>query len=237
MPATSAGKMTRVVDPSEIQHFNAEERSGNRRAEDRREAGADAANHQSTPVLVAQAQDVREQARQGGANLRRRALLADGSAKRQRHHRRAELDGRHEPIHATGPLMHGGDDGLRAVAAGVGGERADDPDADRKRDRQKHERRNATVRERTRPVSRAVERPQKDARAQTHADASRRAEQRPFEGADQEGRMLGVPTTFVRETRRLVSRGEAAEPSQSFSKTEGHPLCQAYPNSPLSRRQ
>jgi hypothetical protein len=121
--------------------------------EDRRESGADAADHQSTPVLVTKAQDVREQAREGSSNLRRRALLADGPSKRQRHNGRAELDGRYEPIHAAGPLMHGGDDGLRAMAAGVGGERADHPDADRKRDRQEHEDRDATVRERTCPVT------------------------------------------------------------------------------------
>src|SRR5678815_5573190 len=34
--------------------------------------------------------------------------------------------------------------------------------------------------------------------------------------------MLGVPTTLVRETRRLVSRDETAQPCQSFSKTKPH---------------
>jgi hypothetical protein len=37
--------------------------------------------------------------------------FADRSAKRQRHDGGAEVDGRHEPIHAPGPLMHGGNDG------------------------------------------------------------------------------------------------------------------------------
>ena len=111
------GKDHRVIDPSEIEHFDPEQRSRDRRAEHRCEAGADAANHQPTPIFVAKAQDVGEQTRQRGANLRGRALLADGSAKRQRHHRRAQLHGRDEPIDATGPLVHGGDDRLRAVAA------------------------------------------------------------------------------------------------------------------------
>ncbi len=147
------GKDHRVIDPSEIEHFDPEERSGDRRAEHRRETGADPANHQPPPVLVAKAQDVGEQTRQGGANLRGRPLLADGAAKRQRYNCCAQLHGRDEPIDATGPLVHGGDDRLRAVAARIGGERANDPDADRKRDRQKDEDGNATGRERTRPVS------------------------------------------------------------------------------------
>jgi hypothetical protein len=36
--------------------------------------------------------------------------------------------------------------------------------------------------------------------------------------------VLGVPTTFIREARRHVSRDEAAKPSQSFSKTRRHPF-------------
>jgi hypothetical protein len=36
--------------------------------------------------------------------------------------------------------------------------------------------------------------------------------------------VLGVPTTFIREARRRVSRDEAAKPSQSFSKTRRHPF-------------
>jgi hypothetical protein len=36
--------------------------------------------------------------------------------------------------------------------------------------------------------------------------------------------VLGVPTTFIREARRRVSRDEAAKPSESFSKTRRHPF-------------
>ena len=57
-----------------------------------------------------------------------------------------------------------------------------------------------------------------------------RAEHRPFERADEQCRMLGVPASLVGETRRLVSRKTLPRSrSQPCSKTGGHPLCQAYP--------
>ena len=58
------------------------------------------------------------------------------------------------------------------------------------------------------------ERPEKDARAKADADAGSRAEHRPFERADEQCRMLGVPTSLVGETRRLVAENPAAEPHQ-----------------------
>jgi hypothetical protein len=70
-----------------------------------------------------------------------------------RHHGRGKLDGRHQPVHATGSLVHCGDHGFRAVAAGIGGEGSDHPDADGKGDRQKHERWHAAIGERALPVS------------------------------------------------------------------------------------
>ncbi len=125
--------------------------------------------------------------------------------------------------------MHGGDDRLRTVAPGIGGECANDPDAERKRHRQKDEDRHATGRERTCPVSGARESPEKDARAKADADPRNRAEHRPFERADEQCRMLGVPASLVGETRRLVPEDPAAEPQQPRSKTGGHSLCPAYP--------
>ena len=223
------GEDHRVIDPAQIEHFNAEKGSRNRRAEYRGEASANPTNHQPPPVLVAKAQDIGEQAGQGGADLRGRSLLADRSAKRQRHNRCAQLDGRDEPVDATGSLVHGGDDRFRTVAPGIGREGANDPDAEGKRDRQKDEDRDATGRERTCPVSGARESPEKDARAKADADPSNRAEHRPFERADKQCRMLGVPASLVGETRGLVPEDPAAEPQQPRSKTGGHRLCPAYP--------
>ena len=232
MPATSAGKDHRVIDPAQIEHFDAEQGSRNRRAEHRGEASADPTNHQPPPVLVAKAQDIGEQAGQGGADLRGRSLLADRSAKRQGDNRCAQLYGRDEPIDAPGSLVHGGDDRFRTVASGIGREGANDPDAERKRHRQKDEDRDATGRERTCPVSGARESPEKDARAKADADPSNRAEHRPFERADEQCRMLGVPASLVGETRGLVPEDPAAEPQQPRSKTGGHSLCPAYPKRP-----
>ena len=70
-------KNDRVIDPSEIQHFNAEERPGDGSPENGRESSADTADHQSSSILVAQTQDVGEQARQGCPNLCGGALLTD----------------------------------------------------------------------------------------------------------------------------------------------------------------
>ena len=110
------GKNDGVVDPSEIQHLDAEERARHRRAEDRGEAGADAADHEPAPILVAQTEDVGEQAREGGANLRGGTLFAHRTAKRQCHDGRRELDRCDQPVDATRPLMHRRDDSLGAVA-------------------------------------------------------------------------------------------------------------------------
>jgi hypothetical protein len=98
-----------VIDAPEIEHFDPEQRSRCRRAEHRREAGADPANHQPPPILVAKAQDVGEQTRQGGANLRGRSLFTDGPAKRQRDQGGAQLDGRDEPIGTAGSPVNRGD--------------------------------------------------------------------------------------------------------------------------------
>ena len=59
-PGHERGKNHGVVELSEIEHFYAEERAGNRRTEDRSETSADAADHQSTPVLVAEVQHIGE---------------------------------------------------------------------------------------------------------------------------------------------------------------------------------
>ena len=79
--------------------------------------------------------------------------LANVAAKRQRQDGRAQLNGRRDPIDATEPLVHGRDNGLRAVATRVCGERTNHPHADRQRDRKEYEGRDATPREHARPVS------------------------------------------------------------------------------------
>src|SRR5262245_61832884 len=109
--------------------------------------------------------------------------------------------------------MHRGDDRLGAMASRISGKRVDDPDAERQGERQPDEGWHPVRRERVRPGTRSFEGPEKDTRAQTYAHASRRTEQRPFERADQEGRMFRVPATLVRETGRVVTRNEAAEAS------------------------
>src|SRR5262249_36562974 len=156
-------------------------------------------------VFVAETKNVGEETRQSGADLRRRSFLADRTATRQGHDRRAQFDGRYEPIHAAGFLMDRGNDRLGSVAARVAGTCMDDPGGKRQRERKQDEWRDV-MHERVRPRIRSLQGPEKDASAQAYAYTRGRTKQRPLERADQERGVFGVPAALVGESRRLVAR-------------------------------
>ena len=79
-PGHEAGKEHRVLDAPEVEDLDAEEGARDRRAEHRGEPGPDPADDQATPVLVVEPEDVGEEARDGGADLGARPLLADRAA-------------------------------------------------------------------------------------------------------------------------------------------------------------
>ena len=136
MPDTRQGKRTGVLDPAEVEHLDPEEGAGDRRAEDGREAGADAADHEAPAVLVVEPQDVGEEARDRRADLGAGPLLPDRPAEGERHDGGEELDGRDLPGDPAGLPVDRRDDGLGPVAARRRRERPDQPDADRERERE-----------------------------------------------------------------------------------------------------
>ena len=125
-----AGKQHRVLDASEVEDLDAEERARHRRAEHRGEPGADAADHETAPVLVVEPEHVGKEAGDRGADLRARALLADRAAEGEREHRGQQLDWGDEPVDLARPLVDRGDDGLGAVPLRRRREGADEPHAE-----------------------------------------------------------------------------------------------------------
>ena len=101
-----AWEENRVLDPSEVEHLDPEKRPGDRRPEDRREAAADSADHETAAVLVVQPQHVREETRDRGPDLGAGPLLADRASEGERHDGREELDGRDLP-RRSGPTRGG----------------------------------------------------------------------------------------------------------------------------------
>src|SRR6516165_6261761 len=65
--------------------------------------------------------------------------------------------------------------------------------------------------------------PQERTRSQTDTEAGTGAEERPFQRADQQCGVLGVPTTLIGKAGRLVAQTTAAESNQASAKAEGHP--------------
>ena len=91
-PGDEAREENRVLDPSEVEHLDPEERPGDRRAEHGRESAADPADHEAAAVLVVQPQDVGEKAGDRRADLGAGPFLADRAAEHERHDGREELD-------------------------------------------------------------------------------------------------------------------------------------------------
>ena len=91
---------------------------------------ADAADDQPPPILVVQAEDVGEEARDRRSDLGARPFFPDGASERERENRREQLDRRDLRVDLPGSLVDGGDDGFRAVPPGGGREGSDEPDAD-----------------------------------------------------------------------------------------------------------
>ena len=148
-----AGEEHRVLDPAEVEDLDAEEGARDRRAEHRGEPGPDPADHEATPVLVVEPEDVGEEARDRGADLRARPLLADRAAEGEREHRGQELDRGDPPVDLARPRVDRGDDRLRPVPLRRGREGADEPDAGGQRQRQEEVRAEGP-RGRRRPTSR-----------------------------------------------------------------------------------
>ena len=136
-----AGHETRekdgVLDPPEVEHLDPEEGAGDRCPEDGREAAADAADHEAATVLVVQAEDIREQARNRGPDLGARSFLPDRASEGERHDRRQKLDGRDLPRDPAGLPMNRGDDSFGPVAARRRRELPDQEHARREREREK----------------------------------------------------------------------------------------------------
>ena len=90
------------------------------------------------------------------------------------------------------------------MTAGIGGEAADDPHTDRKRDRQQQEDRQTVDGQRICELGRTRQHPEEEPRAPPDAEARASSEQRPLERTDDECCMFRVPTALVSEPRRNV---------------------------------
>ena len=204
-PDHQGGEDEGVVDPAQIEHFDPEERAGDGRPEHRREAGGDAADHEPPSVLIVEAQDIREQAGDRGADLGRGTFLPD---------RAAEGEGE-----------DGGGSFIGATIQGIRPEPGASPQSrpryrgpaprgePRISTRRPERRAGAATPGRTPPgvsvltQSRSRDRPQERARPESDAEPGARAQERPLERADDESGVLRIPACLVREPRwRLLLR-------------------------------
>src|SRR5215470_15936568 len=100
--------------------------------------------------------------------------------------------------------MDRGDDRFGAMAARVARECMDDPHTDRKRERQERGYREASADERARELAGSRQGPEKEACPESDAQAGARAKERPFQRADQERGVFGIPADFICEPRRML---------------------------------
>ena len=170
------GKDHGVVEATEVQHFDSEQRARYRRSEDRSEARTDPADDETPAVRIAQAQNIREQARERGTDLRGGPLLADRATKGKRQHRGAEFYRRDQPVDASGPLMDSRDDGFGPVPSSLGSECPDEPYTGGKRYRQHPESREHAAGERLDTHRGAAEGPQEGSRAEADTQTRPRTE-------------------------------------------------------------
>ena len=212
-----ARKKHGVFDPPEVENLDAEERAGDRSSEDGREAGADAADHETAAVRVVQPEKVGEQARDRGSDLGAGPFLADRASERERQDRREELHGRDFPVDAPRALVHGANDGFRSVTARGRSESPHEEHAQGQRSGQKPGGREPLSEDASHGRIRRGERPEEPARAQPDAQAGAGAEKRPLQRADDERGVLGVPAGLVREAgAKVASSGGVNVPSREM---------------------
>ena len=204
MPGDEAREEHRVVDPPEVEHLDAEEGARDRRAEDRREPGADAADHEAAPVLVVEPEESAKRLVMAAPIWAHGPSLPTEPPKASVRTVAGELDRRDPPVDLPRPLVDGGDDGLRPVPRASGAKvRMSQTQAGSASGRRKYGRKapreDALRRAATTP--RATRgRPGVPQPTQRPATGT---QERPLQRADEERGVLGVPAALVRQAGRL----------------------------------